>query len=150
VTLQPFPQEILKLQSQILKNNPGLTEGWALNLAWAFNNSAKLHKVSSRLLAAIAMQESGYTQDAKQCYVLHGKIRCDFCMMQINDRTIKNFHFEKKELMESHFACIDAGATVLADLRQRYAKRDKNYWSRYNAVSPTKRAVYKRLVERFL
>ena len=150
VEVRPIPPALVTLQNQILKNNPGLTTGWAMALASAFDDSAKRHNVSSRLLAAIAMQESGYTADAQQCYVIRGKVRCDYCLMQINDRTLKNLHISVKDLMASHWTCIEAGATVLSDLKHRYAKRDKAYWTRYNAVNPLKRATYKQLVERFL
>ena len=108
------------------------------------------YQVSSRHVAAIAMQESGYTLDAKHCYKIRGKIRCDFCMMQINDRTIKNFGFDKERLMMSESYCLEAGAKVLADLKHRFGKREKYFWTRYNAVSKDKRKVYQQLVERFL
>lgn len=96
------------------------------------------------------MQESGYVLDAKQCYKIRGRIRCDFCMMQINDHTIKRYGFDQERLMKDLPYCVNAGVKVLSDLKKRYGKREKTYWSRYNAVNPEKRENYQQLVERFL
>jgi hypothetical protein len=71
-------------------------------------------------------------------------------MMQINDRTIKRFGFDQERLMTDLPYCVDAGAKVLSELKHRYGKREQDYWTRYNAVTPVKRDLYKTLVERWM
>ena len=141
------PKALLK---QILRNHPELKWSYAVELANTFDSAARAGAVPARHVAAIAMQESGYVLDAKQCYKIHGRIRCDFCMMQINDHTIKRYGFDQDRLMKDLPYCVGAGVQVLSDLKKRYGKREKDYWSRYNAVSPDKRENYRQLVERFL
>ena len=71
-------------------------------------------------------------------------------MMQINDKTIKSYGFDEEILMNNDSACIEAGGMVLSDIKVQYAEKEKDYWTRYNAGDPEKRAVYKTLVERYL
>ncbi len=96
------------------------------------------------------MQESAYTLNAKNCYRINGKIHCDFCMMQINDRTIKRYGFDQHTLMTNTAYCVEAGATVLADMRRMYGKRDKEWWTRYNANDKEMRVIYRDLVNRWM
>jgi hypothetical protein len=71
-------------------------------------------------------------------------------MMQLNDRTIESMGLDQNRLLKDLPYCVDSGAIVLEDLRKSYAKREKDWFSRYNAINPRKREIYKKLVERFL
>lgn len=153
--VQQQPQRVQKpapknLVNQIRRNHPGLTPEYVANLARTFERVSKRYKLSPDRLSAMAMQESGYVLDAKQCYELNREIRCDFCMMQINDHTIQSYGFDVQKLMTDLDYCVDAGAQVLSDFRKQYAKTDKDWFTHYNAVSKEKRLVYKHLVERFM
>lgn len=138
------------LLKQILRNHPELKWTYAIELANTFDAVSRYHAVPARQVAAIAMQESGYVLDAKQCYKIRGRIRCDFCMMQINDHTIKRYGFDQDRLMKDLPYCVGAGVQVLSDLKKRYGKREKDWFSRYNATSRDKRDIYKELVERWM
>lgn len=138
------------LVRQIQRNHPGLTPDYTNNLAATFEQVSKRYKLPANRLSAMAMQESGYVLDAKQCYELNSEIRCDYCMMQINDHTIQSYGFDVQKLMTDLDYCVDAGAKVLSDFKKQYGKTDKDFWTRYNAVSTERRHVYKRLVERFM
>ena len=119
-------------------------------MASIFADAAEKYGVDAHRLAAIAMQESGYVVDAKNCYKINDKTHCDYCMMQINDQTIKRYKMDADLLMKDHGYCIEAGAAVLADFKERYSKKDKNWWSHYNSSDPELRRVYERLVNRWL
>lgn len=139
-----------KLLKQIKKNHPSLDEEYSRQIASAITVVSKKHNIKADKIAAIAMQESTYQLDATNCYTINGKKRCDYCMMQINDRTAKNFGFDKKRLMTDIQYCVEAGALVLKDFKRMYGKKEAKWWTRYNSSNPEKREIYEDKVERWL
>lgn len=139
-----------KLLSQIKKNNPNLEDSYAKNLAVVIQRVSNKYDIEPRLVSAIAMQESAYDLKAKQCYKLGKSISCDFCMMQINNKTVDLYGFNKDLLMSSLSYCLEAGVIVLSDFKDTYGNRDKNYWTRFNSSDPKIRETYRKLVKRWM
>lgn len=139
-----------KLLRQIKKNHPNLKESYTRELASIIQEVSKKHNLKPNKIAAIAMQESAYQLDAENCYQVNGKKRCDYCMMQINDKTAKSFGFDKERLMTDINYCVEAGALVLKDFKRMYGKKELEWWTRYNSSDDDKRATYKERVERWL
>lgn len=84
------------------------------------------HKVSSKLLAAILMQESRYNVAA----VNHKTL--DFGMAQINIHNIRTMKLDKQKLLTSMEYSVEAGAKILGTY-VRYQKKEPLTWScRYN------------------
>lgn len=128
-----------------------MKENEVRELASLFEEVSKKHKLRPERLAAIARQESAYKLDAVNCYTAKGKKRCDYCMMQINDKTAENFGWDIELLTSDIKYCVEAGATVLKDFKKRYHKTEPDdFWTRYNSSHPEKREKYKRNVEKWL
>lgn len=144
----PNPSE--KVLKQIVKNHPAIEKKYAAELAKIIVAKTAKYNVSPRIMTAIIMQESAYKLNAKQCYNIKGRPHCDYCMVQINDQTIKRYGFDQKLLMTSLSYCIEAGVRVLSDFRKAYQHRDKEYWTRFNANDPVKRIAYRDRVTRYL
>ena len=103
------------------------------------------------------MQESAYKVSAKnlRCGVsmTTGEKDCvivDFGIGQINHKTIKHFNFDQKKLLSDIEYSVEASAIVLADFKRMYGKKEVDFWSRYNASTPSKRQTYKMLVARYM
>ena len=139
-----------KLLKQIKKNHPNLEDSYTRELASVIQTVSKKHNIKAEKIAAIAMQESSYKLDAINCYKVKNKGRCDYCMMQINDRTAKNFGFDKERLMTDLNYCVEAGVKVLKDFKRMYGKKEDKWWTRYNSSNPEKREIYEDKVERWL
>lgn len=139
----------LKLLKQIQKNQPKIDLSYAKYLAVTIERISKKYRIKPAKVVAIAMQESSYTLDAKNCYMVKGKMRCDYCMMQINDKTIEAFGFDHKKLMTDVEYCVEAGVRVLNDFRRMYGQSEEDFWTRYNSSNPEKRLIYGQKVARF-
>lgn len=111
---------------------------------------SKKHNVKPDKVIAIAMQESSYKLNAKNCYMIAGKLSCDYCMMQINDRTVKAFKFNVDKLMTNIEYCIEAGVKVLSDFKRMYGHKEKDFWTRYNSSNPEMRQIYLKKVQKYL
>jgi membrane-bound lytic murein transglycosylase MltF len=135
---------------QIKKNHPRLNEKIVRDVASAIEIVSKKHNLKPERLAAIAMQESTYQLNEVSCFWIKGVKRCDYCMMQINDRTADNFGFDKDRLLSDTQYCIEAGAKILKDFKRMYGKKEANWWTRYNSSKDHKRDEYKIKVERWL
>jgi hypothetical protein len=135
---------------QIKKNHPNLEASYTRELASTIHNVSKKYNLKAYKIAAIAMQESSYQLDAVNCYKIRGKESCDYCMMQINDRTAENFGFDKERLVSDLNYCLEAGAQVLKDFKRMYGKKEVEWWTRYNSSKDEKRELYKTKVERWL
>lgn len=139
-----------KVLSQILKNNPKIDRKYAVLLSEIIYEKTSKFKISPRLMTAIIMQESAYKPSTRNCYILNGKTRCDYCMTQINDHTIVRYHFDKDRLMHDLPYCIEAGVRVLNGFKEVYAKKEPvDYWTRFNANNPEKRSAYRVAVNRY-
>lgn len=138
-----------KILKQIQKNHPTLKSEFANNLANAIEDASKKHGIKANKLVAIAMQESTYQLDAVGCYEIKGKIVCDYCMMQINERTVKAFGFDQERLLTDLNYCVEAGALVLKDFKRMYASKEDQWWTRYNSSNSEKREIYLAKVSRY-
>jgi hypothetical protein len=84
------------------------------------------HKVSSKVLTAILMQESRYNLAAIN------KTTHDFGISQINDHNIRHMKLDKHKLLTSMEYSVEAGARILGTY-VRYQKKEPLTWScRYN------------------
>jgi Transglycosylase SLT domain len=152
---KPSP-ELQKVLAQIHKNSPNLDQNFQMVLAKTIINKAQKYHLSSKVLAAILMQESSYRIDAKNIRcgtsVVTGKEDCiviDFGIGQINHRTATAFKLDKKKLLSDLEYSVDASAMVLADFKKMHTK-DSEFWTRYNSGNKEKRQVYKELVARYM
>lgn len=150
-------KEEKKILSQIKKNNPNLDVEYTATLAKTIVQTSKKYGIHPKVLAAMLMQESAYKISAKniKCGISieNGKKDCiivDFGIGQINHKTIKAFKFDRNKLLTDLSYSIEASAKVLADFKRMYGHKESDYWSRYNASTPSKRLVYKRLVARYM
>lgn len=146
---QPQLKVSPKLLKQIQKNKPKIDPKLARKIASVVEVVAKRHGIKAEKIIAIAMQESSYTLNAKSCFYIKGQLRCDMCMMQINDKTAKAFGFDQERLMTDLEYCIEAGALVLKDFKRMYSGKDQEWWTRYNASNPEKRTIYRNLVAQY-
>lgn len=138
-----------------------------MKLSNVIYKKAKKHNVPADIYTAILMQESSYRLDAKniQCGIDIEKYKnaikekscviADVGISQIHYRTAIGFEFDLERLMEDLDYSVEAGAKVLADFKRRFAKREENWWVRYNCgtAKSSKRStclIYQKLVERYL
>lgn len=142
---------------QIKKNSPKLNHKRAFHLSNVIFKAAKKHGIPVRIFVGILAQESMYKLSAQGCHkgLVDGKyavvkVCSDFGIGQIYYRTAKGFGFDIALLTTDLEYSINASATVLADFKKRYSAKEVDYWTRYNASSPVKRRIYKKLVERYL
>ncbi len=112
---------------------------YSLTLARAIVEKSKKYGVSSKILAAILMQESAYKLDATgiRCGVsiTTGKADCvaiDFGIGQINYKTVRNFNFNRTKLMSDIAYSVDASAKVLSQFKRFQRSEPKTWYCRYN------------------
>ncbi len=148
-----------KIYRQIKRNKPDINEQLAKDLSHIISKMSKKHSVPANLYTAILMQESGYDLNAVNlsCGIAFAgdKSHTELCVIkdagisQINYKTINDWKFNTSRLLTDLNYSVEAGAKVLADIKKRYSKNDPEFWTRYNASSPEKRATYKKLVSRW-
>ena len=73
----------------------------------------------------------------------------DFGIGQINVDTIRRYGFSLDRILYDLEYSIAVSAKVLGDFKRSHAKKEQDWWTRYNASTPSKRQTYKELVERF-
>jgi soluble lytic murein transglycosylase-like protein len=140
----------------IIKISPKINKSLAFRISNKIYKYSKKYGVDSRILTAILRQESNFNLQAKGCHFgidenFEEKTVCsDFGMSQIYIKTAKRYGFDIKRLTEDVGYSIECGAIVLKDIKKRYGEKENNYWSRYNALSKTKRELYEKLVGRYL
>ena len=138
---------------------PSMNHNEALKLSNSFYRVAKRHCLDPKLLVSIAFQESCLQLDAVRKtngFILvddeyvEASVGSDFCMMQVNIRNIKHFDLDVNKLLTEPDYCIGAGAVILKDIQNRYARKEDKWWSRYNSVSKFHREIYQKHIERHL
>ncbi|MEE2743741.1 MAG: hypothetical protein VYD54_07515 [Bdellovibrionota bacterium] len=141
----------------ILKLKPKMSKKLAWRYSRSFRRYSKRYGLDPFLLVSIAMQESGIILDKVRVvtgYIymdekyIPMEIETDFCMMQIHYKNVENMNLDLSKLQTNYDYCIATGAKILASFK-RYRKKDKNWWSRYNARSPHKRRIYESLINRY-
>lgn len=126
---------------QIIKNNPTIDKNYAVKLSSLIDKIHKVHKIDSKILTAMLMQESSYKLN-----VLSKSN--DYSIGQINIKTIKYYNFDKNRLLIDLDYSINCTAQILKDLKKNY--KEPNYWSRYNTSHKIKRKKYEQLVMRYM
>jgi hypothetical protein len=129
---------------QILTNRPKIDKIKAKQIAHHISMVYIKYKIPKKVYAAILMEESRYKLGAVN------NSSSDYCMAQINIRTIKAFKFDKKRLLTDLEYCIEAGAIVLADFQRMYAHKEATWFTRYNSSNPIKRKSYFNRVYRWM
>lgn len=139
--LEEKPEE-KHIYRMITKNNPYLKKEYAQELAEVIKKHSDDYGISPNKLIGILMQESSYRMHVTN----KGK---DFSIGQINIRNIKYYKLDKNRLMSDVDYSVGATAMMLSDLKVKYGHKEKDYWTRYHSFTPSKRKIYKRLVERY-
>lgn len=165
------------IYAQIIRNSPTINSKYAMSLSNIIYRKAIKYDISSKLLTAILAQETMYTMVQGSCsrgYIkvdpeyldasipsdMKSKLRSyvnqevticeDFGIGQINHRNIQKFKIDKDKLLTDLDYSVDISAFMLKKIKGYYKRNDSNWFTRYNAVSPSKRQIYKELVERYL
>lgn len=142
----------------ILKLRPAMNKKKAMHYSNIISRLSRKNKIDPFLVVAIAMQESAIQLD--RVYRIGGliktadgyrkeKIAADFCMMQINYSNIKKRNLDVSKLLDDPHYCISQGIKILKEFKERYSKKEKDWWTRYNASNKIKRNIYKKLVSRY-
>ena len=124
--------------------------------------ASKKFNIPAEIYTAIIMQESAYRLAAKniQCGLdketrtVYRCVLADIGIAQINSRTAEVYGFDLYLLLNDLEYSINAGAEVLSYFKKRFAKKEPDFWVRYNCGtrSTTKRLTcmrYKELVSRY-
>lgn len=130
--------------AQIVKNNPNINKLYAKELSVMIAKVATSYKIDPIRLAAILAQESMYKVGA-----INKKSK-DYGIAQIHHATAVAYGFDINKLKTNPHYCIEAAAIILKDIKQKYGKREKDYWTRYHSYTPEKRKEYKLLVARYM
>jgi hypothetical protein len=162
------------------KGRVRISKRHAMKLSNAIYNATRKYKVPANIYTAILMQESRYSLKAKGCHqglrklskieleyytdacdnveeckknipkLIEDRVCADFGMSQIYYKTARRYKLDLSKLTTNTKYSIEAGAKVLRGFKKRYARKETDWWTRYNASSKIKRDIYKQLVERFL
>jgi hypothetical protein len=143
------------IYAQIIKNKPKINKKYAMRLSNSIYKASKNYDIPKHIYTAILAQESGYRLNivGKISGLYKGKkktVQVDFCAAQINWRNVLKMNLEVDKLLTDMQYCINAGAKILAGFKKRYAKKEKDWYTRYYNSNPIMRSEYKRLVERYL
>ena len=136
--------DVCSTYRQIVSNKPSIDPKLAQTISRSIVKVSNKYNISPNLYAAILMQESAYNPKA-----VNPKSG-DFGIAQINKTTIATFRFSKTKILSDVHYAIEAGAIVLSEIKVRHSKKERTYWTRYNASKPTKRLIYKKNVLRYL
>ena len=146
---------------KLITLRPRLDHKEAYKLSNHFHKISKKYKLDANLLISIAFQESSfklntvrkilgliYDDDTETFKEM--RLGSDFCMMQINTKNIRKMKLNVKKLLNNSAYCIEAGAKILASYKVLHSKKDKTWWTFYNAILESKRDIYCHHVSRHL
>ena len=124
------------LASQINRNNPFISMDYQEFLAKTVYRIAKDKGINPKLLSAVLMQESSYRPIVRETST-------DIGIGQINARTADHYGFDKNRLKFDLEYSITSAATILADLKTKYASKEPQTWfTRYHSYTPHHRMKY--------
>lgn len=146
---------------KLVKLRPRLDHKIAYTLSNHFHKIAKKYQLDHNLLISIAFQESAFNLNTvrKITGLFYNEEKdeftemmmgADFCMMQINTKNIRKMKLNAKKLLINPAYCIEAGAKILATYKILHAKKDRKWWTYYNAIHISKREIYFLHVSRHL
>jgi soluble lytic murein transglycosylase-like protein len=145
----------------ISKLNPKMDLKEAYKLSNLFSKISKKYKISADLLISIAFQESSFKHDAirKVSGLVYDnstnkykkvRVGSDFCMMQIHISNIAKMDLKVDKLLKDPKYCIETGAKILSQYKNKYSKKEKRWWTHYNAKTKSKQNIYFDKVARHL
>jgi len=136
--------------------NETIDRKYAMDLSNSIYKACRKWNIDSILYTAILAQESRYQLNAMNCVKglnkeTHEKttVCLDFGLGQLNIRNIIRYDIDTRRLLTDMDYAIDQGAKILSRFKKKYAHKEVNYWSRYNASSQIHRRKYEELVSRF-
>jgi len=157
---------------QIVANKPTIKKAYAFKLSNIIAKKTQKYKIDHEIFTAILAQESMYNVSAKNCTTgLHEvvvtdnqgivdldkspayikkQVCTDFGIGQIFYKTADSYDFDFVKLTTDVDYSVEAAAIVLEHFKNKYSKKESNWWTRYNASNKEAREKYKDLVERFI
>lgn len=124
LTLSPMEKKVV---DHINSNKPGMNSEYVVKLAKIISSHSD--KVSPFLLSALFMQESGYDYTVCRKY----KRKCvDYGIGQIYWRTARSHKMSIPRLTKDLAYSINASVEVLTYFQNRYSRKEKYWWARYN------------------
>jgi hypothetical protein len=135
----------IALKKQIFKNNPRIDKKLASQLSRFIHKYATIFKADANRAISIATQESGLRIVTGKN---HNNTR-DVGIFQINTRTIKEYNFDAKKLMNDPEYSVKAYFTVMQEKQRICSKLKQESWTCYHSRSPALRKAYKKLVNRY-
>ncbi len=137
----------------IIKLSPDYDKKKAYKLSNHISKVSKKFDLNPLLIVSIAFQESSFRlntiRKAKGLFFNNVSKKFekkwvgeDFCMMQINYKNIIDMKLDTNKLLTDIRYCLNTGAKILSKYKKKYSKKDKFWWTRYNAKSPEKREEY--------
>lgn len=146
--------------AHILEVSPKINVLYAYKLSNIIAKYTRKYKIDSGLFIAILRQESNFNMKAKgkRCGLTESLeevcIFQDYGIGQIYYKTARSYKFDLLLVLTDLDYSVKTSAIVLKDFQKRFAKKDKDWWTRYNCgnKTTTKRdtcQIYKKLVERY-
>lgn len=103
------------------------------NIIMAIRASARKHRVSEHLLAAILGTESNFKVGAKRrCVRRKRGCYTDYGIGQIHISNIKARGWSKRRMLTDVNYSVEKAAIVLSEFQDRYAHREDLWFARYN------------------
>jgi hypothetical protein len=128
------------IEKQIKKFNPDFCEYKTSLIVKYVHKYSLENNLDPHLLTAILIQESSLSLGALNLS------SDDYGIGQINKRTAAHFCPNKELLLTNYSYSIGCAAKVLADFKNRYAKKERYWWTRYNSSNPKLRRIYRKRV----
>ena len=134
-----------KIYKQILINNPKIDKRLAKKLSFSLNRFATKYKLDPHRGAAIAMQESGYTNAITY---KNGKF-FDVGMFQFNVRLIKEKKIDKKRVLNDLDYAVETYFKIMSEKKNLCKSLKEDAWVCYHSRTKGFREKYKKLVNRY-
>ena len=122
----------------ILSLNKYLSRDTACIIAEHILNYSEYYEINPKIAIVIFKIESNFDINA-----VNYKSR-DFGLGQINAKNMKHYRFNLGLQMTSYKYAINSTFIILADLKKRHRKKDKEWWLRYHSNTREYRKIYKK------
>jgi len=144
------------LYCSILKANPKINKKYAMKLSNVIWKTGVRYNIDRFLIVAIFAQESMFKLNAQNCtYGLlkrskkEALVCTDFGIGQIHYMNVKRQNIDVDRLLTDMIYSVDVSVRMLANFKRRHGNKEKEWWTRYNTSTPSKRRLYKKLVCRY-
>lgn len=137
-----IPKNLTQARASIMKIQPNLTNDDAQIIAEAIIKHSRHYGLDWKILASIIAQESSFRKDPQNC--LNSKAKCpDLGLAQINYRTWKKeLCLDRTRLLIDISYNIETMAQILSQLKSKYGKKEKNWFTRYHSFTTAHRTKY--------